>query len=874
MNKNSVRQDLALWLSKICCGMVFVMLGIGNSALQAQVLPTKNWDMRDEFKNYIHESWSVEQGLPQDVVTAITQTPDGYLWMGTQTGLVRFNGVTFRKQDRYNTPAMKSDFIRQLTVADDSTMWIGTDQGGVLSQLHDKITAHNPSDSASVEGTRVIIAGKNHIIWAAIPGSGVWKRVDGHWHAVSGGRPLTSTWAAYEDADGSLWIGEDGALGHLTDTSAVWYDATEGMPKAQVYSLLRDVHGTLLIGTRQQGLYTLRNGRIIPLASAEELKHSIISAMCRDHDGGVWIGTVGKGLYYYNGTTIRACFSNVGHPSLQVRSLFEDNEGNVWIGTHGDGLHRLRKSVVHYVKITEPGVSPEVWSVLMSHQGTWIGTRNNGIRRINGDRIERPVMPPKLSTMTVGALAEEPGGILWIGGEFGLFRKAGGRIDEIKMPDGRSFKNAFAMIRDQQGVLWIGGQGLFKIIGGTVTKIEGMPPGISINFLLEDTKGRLWIGSDGNGVGLYAQNKVTFYSTDSGLTSNTILCLYEDPQGGMCAGTQGGGLNRFKNGRWGSVTMKQGLLDNFVNTIIPSNDGTIWMSTDRGLFGTSEQAIIDVTEGRSGNLDGISIDSRDGLQSTEFGGGLQSCSARSKDGMLWFVSLKGLVGYDPRVAGGKIPPPPVNIELIEADGQSVEMRDGVQVGPGLRTIRFEYAGLNYIVPTATQYKYFLEGYDTQWINASSQREATYTNLSPGVYTFHVTAASKEGAWNDQGASVRIVILPHFWQTSLFKIFCFFALIGMVYSIYRVRVWQMLKTEEKLHHRIDEAVAKIKVLQGLIPMCSNCKKIRDDKGYWNDVSKYLREHTDAELSHGICPECAEELYGEQMKRIREKSKGNS
>ncbi len=550
---------------------------------------------------------------------------------------------------------------------------------------------------------------------------------------------------------------------------------------------------------------------------------------------------------------------NTGGSPLQIISFLYDDEGNLWFGTHGDGIHRLRKGVVRYVNIPEPRVSAEVWAVLAQGNVIWIGTRNSGIRKITAGEVERPMMPPKLSTMTVGALLEEPNGVMWIGGEFGLFKKFDNKIDEIKMPDGHSFVNAFAMLRDEHGTVWVGGEGLFKIVHEKVFKVEGMPSGISINYLLEDKKGGIWIGSDANGVGHIAEGKINFSSLESGLVSNTILCLYEDDEGGICAGTQGGGLCRLKDGRWGLVNEKNGLLDGYVDAIIGSDSGMIWMSTNRGLFGASEKAIIDVAEGRRTNLDGISIELRDGLQSTEFGGGLQNCSARANDGTLWFVSIKGLVGYNPRTVRRSTVAPPVNIESIEVDGRHQSPVDGLEVGPDLQTIRFEYAGLNYIVPTETIYRYYLEGFDKQWVNARTQREATYTNLSPGSYAFHVSAAAKEGIWNEKGATMHIVVLPLFWQTGVFRSFCFFLVAGIIYAFYRIRVWQMMKTEQKLRTGIDEAVANIKVLQGLIPICSNCKKIRNDRGYWDILEGYIQQHSEAKFSHGICPDCANLLY---------------
>ena len=859
--------------------LVLLLLNAGSPEIYAQALPVRHWDLTERFDRYIHESWDTEQGLPGAVVNTIAQTPDGYIWLGTQSGLVRFNGVAFLVQDRYNTPVMKNEFIRRLCVARDSTLWIGTDHAGILSLQDGVLSARNMADSVSANAVRLIMERKDHSVWAAITGAGVWKRTpsgkgDDEWQGVTLSRPLKSVWCAFEDADSSLWLGEKGAIVHMVGSADIWYGAPYGLPETQVLSILRDTRGTLLIGTQQRGLYMLREGGVAPLPGAAMLHKASVTCLCNDEGGGVWIGTAEMGLLYYDGSTVTQCMASLGSSPLQVGSIMPDNQGNLWFGTHGDGLHRLRRSVVRYLRVVEPGVSSQVWGVTMRGEEIWIGTRGSGVRQFADGRMRRPSMPAKLSRMTVGALLPEPDGTLWIGGESGLYRMSGGRIRELLTPDGQPFNNPFGLLRDHNGVMWIGGEGLFRMAGGTISKLAGLPADISINFLLEDRQGTIWIASDANGVGRLAGGKFSFFSTDSGLTSNTILCLYEDGEGGIWAGTQGGGINRFRDGRWKSLTTSNGLLNNYVNTIMRADGGEIWMSTNQGLFGTSERSVIDATEGRTTTVQGVSIEARNGLRSTEFAGGLQSCSAKSPDGTLWFASVQGLVGYNPGSAMRTYSPPPVKIEAMEVDGTSMELRTLADLGPGVRSVQFEYAGLSFVVPTATRYRYYLEGYDEDWIDGKSQRRAAYTRLAPGVYVFHVTDANSDAVWNPAGAALRFRILPFFWQTAPFRILCVLVILGIVFGAYRMRVWQILAREKRLQLRVDEAIANIKVLHGLIPICANCKKIRDDKGFWNDLTKYIHEHSSAVLSHGICPDCMEELYGAELRNLKQKAKRTS
>ena len=338
-------------------------------------------------------------------------------------------------------------------------------------------------------------------------------------------------------------------------------------------------------------------------------------------------------------------------------------------------------------------------------------------------------------------------------------------------------------------------------------------------------------------------------------------------------GNTGRGLNRFRNGRWSSLTTSGGLLNNYVNTIIRADNGEVWISTNKGLFGIQERSVIDALEGKVRSVEGASIEARDGLRSTEFGGGLQSCAAKSPDGTLWFVSVKGLVGYNPRTGAAVQAPPPVKIEAVEVNGRQIGVVDGMEIGPGVRSIQFEYVGLSFVVPTATRYRYYLEGYEEDWIEGRLQRQVSYANLLPGVYHFHVTAANSDGSWNRTGASLTFRILPLYWQTAWFRMLCVLLCLAPPTACTACASCSYFSGRKSSRSRVDEALANIKVLHGLIPICASCKKIRDDNGYWNDLAKYLREHSAAVLSHGICPECMEKLYGAELRSIREQKGKN-
>jgi hypothetical protein len=283
------------------------------------------------------------------------------------------------------------------------------------------------------------------------------------------------------------------------------------------------------------------------------------------------------------------------------------------------------------------------------------------------------------------------------------------------------------------------------------------------------------------------------------------------------------------------------------------------MSSPRGIGYVHRQELDEFISGKIKSIHTQVYLTADGMKSDECFGGYQPAGWKAHDGRLWFATKRGAVMIDPKTFRRNVLPPPVLIEQMLVDQKIVPLDQVARLSSGKEKYEFHYTALSYLIPERILFKYVLEGYDLEWVNAGTRRVAYYTNLPPGHYRFRIMACNNDGVWNETGASVAFEIVPQFYQTSWFYGLLVVLITGTGFALYRIRVWQLLKREKELKESVDEALKRIKVLDGLIPICANCKKIRDDKGYWDQLEIYIQTHSEAQFTHGICPDCAQKYF---------------
>jgi len=757
---------------------------------------------------YIHGVWQIEQGLPQNTIQAVTQTRDGYLWLGTQEGLVRFDGAAFTVFDREHYPELHSDNVQTLLAERDGSLWFGTETGGVTHLANGRFTAFGTTEGLKALAVRALTQDASGTLWAATYGGGL-HRFDGRRFVQVDPRITGSVRGSSLLADSSgLWMGTyDAGVRHLSARAEAALHKEELFP-TDARALLRDRRGMLWAGLRH-GVSTFSGGKWTTLAVG--LPDDIITSLTEDRLGGIWIGTAGHGVYRYSAGSLASFTQADGLSAARVRSVFEDREGNIWVGTEGGGLNRLRRGAFLTYGEREGLSSDIAYAVYEDRNGAmWVGTQHDGVNRLSGDRFVNYSAKQGLTSPSVLALAGDAKGNLWVGTEGGgAFRLTGDRFISGGLPPNLGKTTVYAIDDDGRGCLWFGtsGKGLVGNCGGRMSVLNAKS-GLGSDIVLSvahDSDGALWIGTYQGGVTRYADGKFTTYTTKDGLGSNTVFAILADRDGIVWAATYEGGLSRFRNGKWTTIGTKNGLASNTLFTVLDDGLGSLWMSSNKGVMKIAKSEFRRLSVGGGGIVRTVVYGRADGMGSAECNGAVQPAGWRGRDGRLWFPTIKGVSVVDPARAMIPLPPPPVHIENVVIDGRSIGAGGSAEMvlDPATANLEVHYTGLSLGEPEAVRFRYRLDGYDGDWVDAGGRRVAYYTRLAPGDYRFRVTAADKNGAWNPAVVTVAFYKPPYFYQTRWFYPVVALLLVGLALSGYQLRVRRLRADAERLRKLVDE-----------------------------------------------------------------------
>jgi ligand-binding sensor domain-containing protein len=779
-----------------CRRFAFVLVAV------AVVACTSAWavDPRVPLNELARDFWLTQDGLPQSSVSAILQSRDGYLWVGTQEGLARFDGVVFRTYDASNTAAIRSNFIAGIYQTRDGTLWATTSDGliilrdGVFSALHGAgALPHN-----YVRGFCEDARGR---IWVGT-GAGLCQLQNQRCELVSLGvspAPAIREIAA-EDATGAIWVGTSraGLYRVLGDSITSWTEK-DGLPANEINTLVTDDSG-VWVGT-PNGLAHIVQGGLRVYTTNDGLSHNTILGLYRDREGALWIGTDSGGVCRWFDDRFE-CLPPRGDPPLaSVNCITLDSEGNLWIGARLSGLNRLQDAGLA-IRATEAGLAGnDVTAVMEDRVGDlWVGTYGHGLDRIGRNGITHFDLADGLRDRIIRSLHQDRAGTLWVGTKKGgLHRFDGLRFVAYGREIGLPNDDVRDIEESASGELWVGtyGGGVARMTGSTfdvLTTADGLSSN-AVFAMLFDSRGDLWVGTNGGGLNRIRGREIKVFDEAAGLASPLVTVIHEDSRNQLWFGTLSGGIHRFVGDRLRSYRVKDGLADDASMAILEDDAGNFWVSSNRGIFRVARRSFDDFDSGRIDRIPAQAFGRRTGLASIECNGGFQPAGWRSKTGRLLFPSTLGLVVIDPPRLHGNPNPPRVVIDQVKADGAAIEVAGPAPSLPAAtRQLEIAYAGLSLTAPRGVVYRYRLRGFDRGWQDVGSRREAFYTNLPSGRYLFEVMAANADGIWSEGSATFAFSILAPLWRRPWFLATVAFLLAAAIYLAGVMRHRRELRAE--------------------------------------------------------------------------------
>ncbi len=774
-------------------------------------------DPREAFRVYAHDLWQVEDGVPQNSIQAIVQTGDGYLWMGTETGLVRFNGTQFTVFNHKNASGLKDDYILSLFADTDGSLWIGTRQGGLTRLQNGRF--ERISDGGPGAGVTAIVRDRDrHLLLGTKTGL---KQLTGQTVSeFSRIEPSVkeSISAALVDRNGNLWLGTEArGVICLGSARAVRYTAAQGLSSDRILSLGQDRDGNVWIGTDGGGIDEFMAGKFLVYGRQQGLASETVRAIAESADGHLFAGTDGGGLNRLDGGRFSAYTTNQGLPTDLVSALFEDREGSLWIGTDGGGLNRIKpRDVLSYTK--DQGLSHNrVTSVLQSRDGSmWMGTEGGGLNHLQDGKFSAFTTRNGLSSNLVRALLEDREGNIWAGTDgAGLNVVKHGQVLSYRSKGQLSDAAILALAEERDGTIWIGtvtGLALFRDgVFRKYTDDRGLAEDV-IMALHVDGRGDLWISTVAHGLKRLSRGKITTFGTKQGLPEEFADTFEEDSDGSLWMGTNGGGLVRFRNGHFTTFTSKQGLLEDAIAQVLDDHRGSLWLSCYRGIFQIAKSQLEELGEGKIQAVRSISYGKSDGMKSQECTARNQPAGWRAANGVLWFPTAEGVALIDPNHLSQTARPPPVAIELLVADKKALSPRQAITLRAGTQQVEIHYAGLSFLAPEKVSYRYKLTGFDSRWVEAGARAVAYYTSLPPGSYTFQVEARFNAGAWSEHPSTVTFSIEPHYYQTSTFYVPCALLVLAVTTAAYKIRIGQIRANEIRFARLIEQRTKELEESQ--------------------------------------------------------------
>jgi signal transduction histidine kinase/ligand-binding sensor domain-containing protein/CheY-like chemotaxis protein len=800
----------------------------------AMATPVAALDPAVSIRQFVHRSWQVDQGLPQNSIIGLVQSDEGYLWFGTRDGLVRFDGARFTIFNSANTPAIPNDTITVVRKGIDDTIWIGTDNG-LVRMRRGEFTRVGTEQGLTALFIQSVFQEESGRVWVGTSRGHFVQAKDGsmRFDPVEG-LPRTLGGSVLRDAQGRLWINSDTLYRH-TDSGwvrAVFRDAPD---RLTITSMTSDSNKRIWVGTNH-GVYKLEGDEFVRALPYD----GVIRAIMVDGEGTVWVAK-NNGLARWRGAEVEHYMLADGLTDESVSAIFEDRDSNVWVGTIGGGLNLFSTGSFSVLGVPE-GIPSDIVQVVRedSRGNMWLGTRA-GLTRIAADGSKTTFAShTELDSLYITSLAER-NGELWVGTNSSLNLLRDGK--SVRTPQAASLPPRsfiYQLLIDRNQKLWV----------ATRTNIyqEQADGSLAPAFkemravtMFEDRNGDLLLGTRMQGLVRFRDGKATSIGIKDGLSSDSVLSIYQSADGVLWLGTGGGGLNRIKDGKITVISEANGLFDNRIHTLNEDELGRIWMGSSRGIWHVSKAEVEAFAQGSVKRIKSTAYGRGDGLRSFSMSGdgAMNPTSWRASDGRLWFATVLGAAVIDPNSITVNAIAPTVVLEELLANRQSV--RPGESIAAERRSnLEFNFTAINFKTAASVLFRYKLEGYDQNWSEATTRRSAYYTKVSPGNYVFRVQASNGTDVWTDQDVSVAFTVKPFFYETWWFIGLVGLSIVGLIAGVYRLKVRIMTARARELQSLVE---LRTKELQA-------AKDIAEDAQSTAEIANRSKSEFLANMSHEI------------------------
>ena len=820
------------------------------AAVQFVTAPVFALDPSKALSQYVQSSWGFQNGLQQKTVMAIAQTRDGFLWLATEEGLVRFNGRTFVTFDEGNAPGLGDRFIRSLATAPDGSLWIGT-MSGLARYNSGKFESFRNEPESRMDIYDIAVGNDGSVWFSSDRGL---RRVKNHIlrnYTTADGLPTNGITGVAAAPNGTVWIATLKGLVHFEAEQFTTYAKWDDVAAGSLNTVSIGQGGRVWVGSKDGSVGLWDRGKITTWWKGNGAR---IESLHEDTDSTLWIAFDKLGVGRMRSHNLELFTRSHGLPSNRPDWIFEDRERNLWVGWEDAGLTMLRDPRFTAFGKAEGLSSDSISSVIQASDGSfWVGTPDAGVNHLVSDAVRADVAGNKAIGNSALGLVQSRDGSMWIGSGSGtVARLKNGHVTTFRVP-GPLTPEVPAIVQDGTGDLWFGfdmPNGLARLRNG---HFEQIPLEGRVKALAVTPDGAVWIAAYLHGLSRLKNGVLQNYGVKDGLSSTSLTSVFVDQAGVVWAGTSLSGLNRLKDGRITKYSMDQGLSDSTVSAIMEDDNGYLWLSGPRGISRVSLQDLNDYAEGRIKTVHSESYGYADGLRSIECNPQAQPGIWKARDGRLWFATTVGLETIDPAHIRTNEVLPIAQIGDISLDGKhEPNIKDGMQLKPGGGHLEISFQAPSFVAPERMRVRYRLMGVDSDWIDAGTRRGASYSNLDPGKYQFEVRAANSDGLENKISTTLNFEMLPHYYQTLWFRGLCV-SLVGLlVWSIYISRIRYLVRKTQLLETIVSQRTSELRA--ALLKTEAAQEQLRDLAmrdgltGFWN--RRAIFEILDAQMARSL------------------------